>query len=72
MWDHSGAIERRIDQAIRAHSISSGPITIAVSLFGNASAVSFESVLDKYRRAGWRAEYVNDSRDGDFIKLELP
>lgn len=30
------------------------------------------AVLEAYRHAGWNVSYVNDWRDGDFLKFEEP
>ena len=64
-------LEEVIDSAIRhaaAHA-SRTPITVATN--GWPYDV-IEAVLDKYKKVGWRAEVVPDSRDGDFIRLETP
>lgn len=71
-FDHF--IEKRIDEAIAGHASyqSHGAITIATQLFPNTTNADLERVLAKYRSKGWAAEVVSDSRDGDYIKLELP
>lgn len=66
----SQALETKIDNAITtAAAFGDAMITIGTAGYNTET---IEMVLADYRRAGWKAELVPDSRDGDFIKLEMP
>ncbi len=61
-------IEERIDEAIASHGRDT-PITISCHLLPGSYA-SIQTVLMKYRLAGWKAVYNYDQRDGDYVSLE--
>jgi len=44
-------------------------VTIATRLFPSANNADLERVLARYRAHGWDCEIVDDSRDGNFIRL---
>lgn len=66
-------IEQRIDEAISNHGVfkigADGAVTIATRLFPSANNADLERVLARYRAHGWDCEIVDDSRDGNFIRL---
>lgn len=62
-------IEERIDQALR--DTDRTPITISAKLLGG-NHVAIDHVLNAYRILGWSADIVCDSRDGDYVQMELP
>ncbi len=63
-------IEQRLDAAIKnAASGAETVIRVAIPQAWNRSVVW--EVLTTYRMAGWSADIVDDSRDGDFIELQV-
>jgi hypothetical protein len=64
------ALEAKIDSAIEL-SAAFGDAAITIGTHGY-NAATIEQVISDYRKAGWTVELVPDSRDGDFIKLEMP
>lgn len=62
--------EARIDASIRrAAERRSWPARVNV---GEWSEATTEGVLERARKAGWRARLVRDFRDGDFIEITRP
>lgn len=66
-------IEQRIDEAISSYGVfkigADGAVTIATRLFPSASNADLERVLVRYRACGWVCEIVDDSRDGNYIRM---
>lgn len=56
---------RRVDAAIMER------IPARVSIAGIDHGVAIR-VRDAYLSAGWRAEIVSDSRDGDYLEIDEP
>jgi len=69
---HNGdaEIEQAIDAAIRNSSRRGMGITIQVRRHWSREAI--DTVLRSYQLLGWRANYVDDWRDGDYLALEAP
>ena len=49
------------------HSLAQGSRTFAVSKFGYATA---KAIAKYYQSLGWKVAYINDQRDGDFLKFK--
>jgi len=64
-----GEIEKAIDGAIQSNAAFPAA-HISVAVRSGWDFASVERVLSSYRSAGWKAEFVYDDRDGNFIKLE--
>lgn len=63
-------LESVIDAAIRrAVAWRLGPITLSAKGW---APDTIETVLDRYRAKGWKAELLHDVREGDFIQLDVP
>lgn len=62
--------ERKIDAALkRAEVEGHWPVTIALTGVSAGIRRMFER---EYAKAGWRAEIVLDSRDGDYLQINRP
>lgn len=63
-------LEQHIDDAIAFATINSDrPIRVSTAGYG-AGAV--QRVTSRFALAGWQVTTRYDSRDGDFVELELP
>lgn len=61
--------EARLDEAMMMHlgtDLEDRPLRVHTSGFSRAIV---QRVLNKYIAKGWKAYYVDDSRDGDYVEL---
>lgn len=63
-------LEKRIDACIKNAAIV-GRWPAKISTKGEPRGV-VDIVVARYVAAGWRAEFVLDPRDGDFVQIEQP
>ncbi len=74
--NHHAAVEKRIDELLAEGALKrpGHGVSVAVSLFKSTplSGEGWYELIQRYRAAGWQADYCNDSRDGDYLIFLLP
>lgn len=56
------ALEKKIDEAL-----IEGGYTFSADLFPNNKVM--RQIMQLYRNAGWKVEYMPDQRDGDYLHI---
>ncbi len=62
-------LETIIDEAI-INQCGRFPVTIDTKTAGNIPSNIIQNCLNKYRTAGWDANYNNNQRDGNYISIK--
>ncbi len=63
-------IEFVVDQQL-AHA-TRWPVRLMITLFPSNTSGFLVALLERYRVAGWKCQYVSDPREGDYIEFRQP
>ncbi len=58
-------LEKRIDACLKDTFTGQGGVYVGSQLFSDVRPLLINTVLDKYRAAGWDVKYEGGQRDGD-------
>ena len=63
------AAEESIDKYLELRYDGLSSVAIGVDSFKGMNRLTRESLIGKYRSAGWNVKYTSDQRDGDFYQF---